>query len=94
MAGILRNPFPLDSYAHPCYSSSRRGTGPATHKSLPPRWGKVRACPILDTGIGVKMRILAPRPTCLISVTLCNFHAQFRLASVSSRRGRLGPPAT
>ena len=23
-------------------------------KSLPPRWGKVRACPVLDTGMGVK----------------------------------------
>ena len=40
--------------------SPRRGTDPATQNSLPPRWGKVRACPVLVTGMGVKIRRWAP----------------------------------
>ena len=64
-------PFPfvpfVDDRPHPpcpprtsVLLSPRRGTDPATQNSLPPRWGKVRACPVLVTGMGVKIRRWAP----------------------------------
>ena len=44
----------------------------ASHKSLPPRWGNVRACPELAEGMGVKSRLLRPFAAILIALVLAS----------------------
>ena len=69
MAGILRNPFPLDSYAHPCYSPLHEGLTPPPTSPFPLDWGKVRASLVLAEGMGVKIRQRHLPRTCYISAT-------------------------